>query len=61
MPKPLQIITYVVPARYFVTILKGIFLKGSGLRLLIFETLLLSLYGVVVFALANRKFHKRID
>jgi ABC-2 type transport system permease protein len=61
MPKPLQVITYVVPARYFVTILKGIFLKGSGLHLLVFETILLSLYGVMVFALANRKLHKRID
>jgi ABC-2 type transport system permease protein len=44
-----------------VTILKGIFLKGSGLKLLIFETLLLTLFAVVVFAAANRKFHKRID
>jgi ABC-2 type transport system permease protein len=61
MPKPLQIITYFVPARYLVTILKGIFLKGSGLKLLIFETLLLTLFAVVVFAAANRKFHKRID
>jgi len=61
MPKPLQIITYFIPARYLVTILKGIFLKGSGLKLLIFETLLLTLFAVVVFAAANRKFHKRID
>ena len=60
MPKPLQIITYLMPARYFVSILKGVFLKGSSLSILITETLLLSLYGIAVFAAANRKFKKRI-
>lgn len=60
MPKPLQIITYLMPARYFVSILKGVFLKGSSLSILITETLLLSLYGIAVFTAANRKFKKRI-
>ena len=32
MPVPIQVITHVVPARYFVTIVRGIFLKGIGLR-----------------------------
>ncbi|HNS78806.1 MAG TPA: ABC transporter permease, partial [Syntrophorhabdus sp.] len=61
MPKPLQIITYFIPARYFVTILKGIFLKGSTLRVLWLEALLLTLFAVLVFIAANRKFRKRID
>ncbi|MDA8084668.1 MAG: ABC transporter permease [Nitrospiraceae bacterium] len=60
MPKALRVITYGVPARYFVAILKGIFLKGSTLRLLVMETALLSVFGLVVFAIANRKFRKRI-
>lgn len=60
MPQPLQNITRVIPARYFVSVLKGIFLKGTPLRLLATETLLLTLFGVVVFVLANRKFKKRI-
>ena len=34
MPGPLQVVTYAVPARYFVSILKGIFLKGIGMRVL---------------------------
>ena len=34
MPKPIQIVTYIVPARYFVAILKGIYLKGVGLEIL---------------------------
>lgn len=61
MPKPLQMITYIIPARYFVTILKAIYLKGSPLRLLITEVLLLSLFSAGVFALANKKFKKRVE
>ncbi len=61
MPAALQLITYVIPARYFVTILKGIFLKGLTLQYLIWEALLLSAYGVLVFMIAVRKFRKRID
>ena len=34
MPMPIQVITHVVPARYFVTIVRGIFLKGIGIELL---------------------------
>jgi ABC-2 type transport system permease protein len=61
MPKPLQVFTHVIPARYFVTMLKGIFLKGSTLQFLLFETLLLAFFGLSVFAVANRKFRKRVD
>ncbi|MBA4391725.1 MAG: hypothetical protein C0399_12430 [Syntrophus sp. (in: bacteria)] len=61
MPVPLQAVTYIIPARYFVTILKGIFLKGISLKYLILEALLLTVYGIVVFTLSVKKFHKRID
>jgi ABC-2 type transport system permease protein len=61
MPKPLQIVTYFIPARYFVTILKGIFLKGSTLKVLLPEALLLSLFAVLIFVAANKKFRKRIE
>jgi ABC-2 type transport system permease protein len=61
MPVPLQAITYLIPARYFVTILKGIFLKGVSLEYLILEAVLLSVYGMIVFTLSVKKFHKRID
>ncbi len=61
MPAPLRIVTYAVPARYFVSILKGIFLKGIGMRFLSLEVALLSLYAVVVFILACRKLRKRIE
>jgi len=61
MPKPLQVITYIFPARYFVTILKGVFLKGSTLTLLWKEGVMLAMAGAIVFFLAIRKLHKRID
>jgi ABC-2 type transport system permease protein len=60
MPPPLQGFTYVVAARYFVTALKGIFLKGIGLQLLAFEIFLLALYGAAVFFLTVKKLKKRI-
>lgn len=61
MPKPLQVLTLAVPARYFVAILKGIFLKGSPLSLLLREAVLLAVFGAVLFLIANRKFRKRIE
>ena len=61
MPRPLQLITYIIPARYFVTISKGIFLKGSSLDMLALESFMLSVFAGVVFAAAIRKFKKRIE
>jgi ABC-2 type transport system permease protein len=61
MPEPLQLVTFAVPARYFVTILKGIFLKGSTFGILMPETLLLTVFGALLFLLANRKFRKRVE
>jgi ABC-2 type transport system permease protein len=61
MPGPLQAVTYLIPARYFVTILKGIYLKGIHLDLLIREAVLLTVFAIAVFALAVKKFHKRIE
>ena len=61
MPKPLQLVTYIVPARYFVTILKGIFLKGSTLVHLSGQAILLAVYGAIVFTAATRKFRKKVE
>lgn len=61
MPIPLQVITYAVPARYFVTILKAIFLKGSPFQLLITEAVLLSLFALVVFLGSVKAFKKRVE
>jgi len=61
MPKFIQMITYIVPGRYVVAILKGIYLKGIGLEILWAEALLLALYAGGMTLWAHRRFQKRID
>jgi ABC-type Na+ transport system ATPase subunit NatA len=60
MPTPIQVITYVIPARYFVTLLRGIYLKGVGLEILAVEAALLAVFGAVMVLLANAKFKKKL-
>lgn len=60
MPQAIQAITYVIPARYFVSLLKGIYLKGVGLEILALEAGLLALFAVAMAVLANRKFRKEL-
>ncbi|MGH9666817.1 MAG: ABC transporter permease, partial [Bryobacteraceae bacterium] len=60
MPKVIQAVSYIVPARYFVTILKGIFLKGVGLDVLWLEMMLLSIYALAVFVLATRRMRQKM-
>lgn len=60
MPVVIQIISYIVPARYFINITKGIFLKGIGLQVLWFDLLLLMIYGVGVFYLATRRLRQKV-
>ncbi|MEW6087023.1 MAG: ABC transporter permease [bacterium] len=61
MPWLLQLISRAVPARYFVTILKGIFLKGNTLKILGFEAFLLTVFAAGIFAFANKKFKKKMQ
>jgi len=60
MPQPIQAVTRIVTARYFVTILRGIYLKEVGLAVLWPQVLFLVLFGVVVMTVAVRKFRKKI-
>jgi ABC-2 type transport system permease protein len=60
MPPVIQAVSYLVPARYFVVILKGVFLKGVGLNVLWVETLFLACYGAVIFLLATRRLKQKI-
>jgi len=61
MPKFIQAITYVVPGRYFVAILKGIYSKGIGMEILWIDALLLAVYAGAMTFWAHRRFKKRID
>jgi ABC-2 type transport system permease protein len=60
MPKIIQGITMIVPARYVVTILKGVFLKGVGVGVLWKELLFLALYAAIIFVLATRKMNQKV-
>ena len=60
MPRVIQAVTYIVPARYFVTILKGIFLKGVGLEVLGVELAFLAAFAAVVFTIATRRVRRRL-
>jgi ABC-2 type transport system permease protein len=61
MPKPLQAITLLVPARYFLVVTRGIFLKGVGAEVLAPQAAVMVLYAVVGLGLAVAKFHKEIE
>ncbi len=60
MPVVIQFITYFVPARYFIVVLRGIYLKGVGLKSLWTQALFLLIYAVLMSFLASRKFKKRV-
>jgi len=60
MPPIIQGVTYLIPARYFVTVLKGIFLKGVGLDVLWVEFLFLGAYAAVVFLVTTRKMRQKV-
>ena len=60
MPQAIQFVTYLIPARYFVALLKGIYLKGIGLEILALEAVLLTVFGVAMVLFANVKFKKRL-
>lgn len=61
MPYPVQVVTHIFTARYFVTLLRGIYLKGLGLQMLAEDAFLLLIFAVLINALAHHKFRKKIE
>ena len=61
MPIALQWITSVVPARYYVSLLKKIFLKGTPTAMLYADLIPLAVFALVLALLATRSFHKRLE
>jgi ABC-2 type transport system permease protein len=59
MPRVIQLATYVIPLRYFLIIVRGIFLKGIGLELLWPQALALASWGAVVLLLAVARSRKQ--
>jgi ABC-2 type transport system permease protein len=61
MPPLLQAISYLIPLRYFLIIVRSILIKGVGLEAVLGEVLALAIFGVLVMGIAARRFHKRLD
>jgi ABC-2 type transport system permease protein len=61
MPRVIQWVTYLVPLRYFLNIVRGIFLKGVGIEVLWGDTLMLLVLGLTLFAMASLRFTKRLE
>lgn len=60
MPKPLQMLTYLIPARYFIVVTRGLFLKGVGPEVLWLQGLLMIVFAAVGLGLAIRAFRKEL-
>ena len=61
MPQPVQWITLLNPLRYFMEIVRGVFLKGIGIDVLWPQVLILGVMGVVILVSSALRFHKRLD
>ena len=61
MPVPIRLLTYLMPLRYYFVIIRGLFLKGSGLAELWDEALILGGFGVAILGLAALRFRKRLE
>jgi ABC-2 type transport system permease protein len=60
MPSWLQAVTYVVPLRYILVVIRGIVLKGVGVQPLLRDVVAMVVFGVVVMLLAANRFQKRL-
>jgi len=61
MPQAVQVITYIIPIRYFLVIVRGIFLKGSGFAELWVQAVPLLIIGVSILVLSVLRFHKKLE
>lgn len=60
MPQPVQYLTYFIPLRYYLTIIRGIVLKGNGFEILWPEILALVIFGAGIFYLSSLRFKKKL-
>jgi len=61
MPEAIQYLTYIIPLKYYITIVRGIFLKNAGWAELWDESLILLVFGVAILAAASVSFRKQIQ
>jgi ABC-2 type transport system permease protein len=61
MPEWLQVITYIVPLRYMLVVIRGIIVKGVGLQILRQQVLAMIIFGVAIMLLAATRFRKKLE
>jgi ABC-2 type transport system permease protein len=61
MPQVLQWISYIMPLRYYLVIIRSLMLKGVGADALVPQIVALAVFGVVIMGLAALRFRKRLD
>jgi ABC-2 type transport system permease protein len=61
MPRWLQALTYVIPLRYILVVLRSIIVKGVGLHVLRQQVVALAIFGAAIMGLASTRFRKRLD
>ena len=61
MPEVVQYLSYADPLRYFLIIIRGIFLKGNGFKILWPQMLALAILGTIVFTFSSLRFRKRLE
>lgn len=61
MPRPIQLLTVFIPLRYYLVIIRGLFLKGVGLEALWPDAVILLTFGLCILGLSIRRFRKKIE
>jgi ABC-2 type transport system permease protein len=61
MPWPIRVVTYILPARYFVSSLQTLFLVGNVSSLISFNILAMTLFAIIIFLVTARRTVKRLD
>ncbi len=61
MPKFLQVVSYAIPLRYYLTIIRSLLIKGVGLVAIQSEVIALIIFGIVIMGAASLRFRKRLD
>ena len=61
MPKALQLVSYLIPLRYYLVAIRSLLLKGVGFEAIRTELIALAVFGIVIMTAATLRFHKRLD
>jgi ABC-2 type transport system permease protein len=61
MPKVLQWVSYLIPLRFYLVVIRSLMLKGVGIEAIQREVITLAIFGTVIMGAAALRFRKRLD